>query len=291
MKNFTEYYPITATPFVHSRSYTEILPLPALRPYIRCFWGSDIFSREMRAGCPRLVIPDTCADIIYTIDYTNHTVSGGFCGINDHSALSKDVFAEGQRVSFFGIRFYAWTAYLFSEDSLAESLNNFLHIGAQFSWLDRKLRERLFDLKNLQERCSFAEKLLTDKLESLRENPVVDSAVKHMILDNGALCMTQLAKDVFVSTRQLERLFREYVGVSPKRLNNLIRYQLLWRDIVTDKNFDVMDATVKYAYADQAHLCHEFKRYHSMDIKTAKMTAFHFVGNIQEKEAATGYHR
>ena len=33
----------------------------------------------------QIVIPDTCADIIYYIDYTENTVSGGFCGVNDRS--------------------------------------------------------------------------------------------------------------------------------------------------------------------------------------------------------------
>lgn len=37
-----------------------------------------------------LVTPDTCADIIYWIDYTSNTVHGGFCGINDVSFSETD---------------------------------------------------------------------------------------------------------------------------------------------------------------------------------------------------------
>ena len=85
-----------------------------------------------------------------------------------------------------------------------------------------------------------------------------------------------------MSTRQLERLFHEYVGITPKKLSNLIRYQFLWRDILCEPDFDVIDAVYKYGYTDQSHLMREFKRYHSMDINSAKAVAFENVENIQD---------
>lgn len=47
MKCFKNYTPITAMPYRHSDSYVEIEPCAALKPYIRCFWGSrDIYTLE-----------------------------------------------------------------------------------------------------------------------------------------------------------------------------------------------------------------------------------------------------
>lgn len=95
--------------------------------------------------------------------------------------------------------------------------------------------------------------------------------------------IANLAKESFVSTRQLERLFHEYIGITPKKLSNLIRYQFLWKDILCDKDFDVLSAVYKYGYTDQSHLLREFKRYHSMDIHKAIEMAFKDVGNIQDR--------
>lgn len=94
--------------------------------------------------------------------------------------------------------------------------------------------------------------------------------------------IANLAKESFVSTRQLERLFHEYVGITPKKLSNLIRYQFLWRDILCEPDFDALSAVHKFGYTDQSHLLREFKRYHSMDIHNARIIAFKDVGNIQE---------
>lgn len=85
-----------------------------------------------------------------------------------------------------------------------------------------------------------------------------------------------------MSTRQLERLFHEYIGITPKKISNIIRYQFLWRDILYEPHFDILNAVYKYGFTDQSHLMREFKKYHSMDINSARVIAFKNVENIQE---------
>ena len=72
----------------------------------------------------------------------------------------------------------------------------------------------------------------------------------------------------------MERLFREYIGMAPKKLSNLVRYQYLWRDIVSQSNFDIASAVFKYGYTDLPHMMREFKRYHSMNIREAREMAY-----------------
>jgi len=140
----------------------------------------------------------------------------------------------------------------------------------------------LLELKTLQEKISFIEHILLKRLYYVRENIVVNNTIQNILLNKGSLGIANLAKESFVSTRQLERLFHEYVGITPKKLSNLIRYQFLWRDVLAEPDFDVLSAVHKFGYTDQSHLLREFKRYHSMDIHNARIMAFKDVGNIQE---------
>lgn len=283
MELWKSYYPITATPFKKNNSYREIAPCKALQPYVRCYWGTEKpLIREEGDHLSELVIPDTCADIIYHIDDTANAVSGGFCGVNDKSFYALEKENSGHAVATFSIRFYAWSAYAFAEDSLRSTLNGYFETGTIFEWLDRRIRPKLSELRTLEEKAAFAERLLLKRLSDRKENRIVDNAV-FCILDNrGSLEVSDLAKEFFVSTRQLERLFHEYVGITPKKLSNLIRYQFLWRDIVCEPDFNLLNAVHKYGYTDQPHLLREFKRYHSMDIRSARTLAFQDVGNIQE---------
>lgn len=105
------YRPITATPFKKNDAYMEFEPCDALKPYIRCFWGSEkpYIQKESEKSEKTLVTPDTCMDIIFRVDFTDNRISNGFCGIDNRSFVSADHFESGKRVSTFAIRFYAWS--------------------------------------------------------------------------------------------------------------------------------------------------------------------------------------
>lgn len=274
---------LTATPFKRNSFYTEISPSKELQSYIRCYWGTENPLIQIKNDdAPELVIPDSCVDIIYHIDYTNNTVTGGFCGVNDRSFHTHGNGTIGHMVSTFAIRFYAWSAYAFSDDSFQSTMNGYFDVGSRFEWLDKSIRPQLLELKTLQEKISFTEQVLFKRLLDIRENAVINDTIQNILINKGSLDIAKLAKESFVSTRQLERLFHEYVGITPKKLSNLIRYQFLWRDILCEPDFDVLSAVHKFGYTDQSHLLREFKRYHSMDIHNARIMAFKDVGNIQD---------
>ena len=184
---------------------------------------------------------------------------------------------------------FRWHSFLVSagylpdtDDSLQSTMNGYFDVDSRFEWLDKIIRPKLLELKTLQEKISFTEQALLKRLSDVRENTVVNDTIQNILINKGSLDIAKLAKKSFVSTRQLERLFHEYVGITPKKLSNLIRYQFLWRDILCEPDFDVLSAVYKFGYTDQSHLLREFKRYHSMDIHNAKIMAFKDVGNIQD---------
>ena len=273
MNNRIIYHPLTATPLKRNIAYTELTPCKELHSYIRCYWGTENPLIQIENNdSPKLVIPDTCVDIIYHIDYTDNVVTGGFCGINDYSFHANSSGTIGHMVSSFAICFYAWTAYAFADDSLQSTMNGYFDMGSRFEWLDRFIRPQLLERKTLQEKASFTEQVLLKRLSNVKENAVVTGTIHNILTNKGY---------IDVCTRQLERLFHEYVGITPKKLSNLIRYQFLWRDILCEPDFDVLSAVHKYGYTDQSHLLREFKRYHSMDIHEARTIALKDVENIQ----------
>lgn len=89
MKTLMRYTPLTATPFKSDAAYNEIEPCRTLQPYVRCFWGGEYACPDAGAPeAPEIVIPDTCADIIYRMDDAGHMLTSNFAGINDRSFLA-----------------------------------------------------------------------------------------------------------------------------------------------------------------------------------------------------------
>lgn len=265
------FLPVTSNP-TRSGNYIEIEPCEALKPYIRCFWGSkrnkaDLVNNENKRTH---VIPDICMDIIVTGNQDINSTGSHFCGINNFS-----YFADESDSFCFGIRFYAWSAVLFADESMNGVLNAFSNADAYFSGFAKALNERLFNAANIYERKVIAEDFLLSKLNPKRENSDIMNSIYFIINNNGNAGVADLADYCVMSKRQLERRFVENTGVSPKQMINLIRYQLLWQDCLKG-NFKVLDAVEKFGYYDQSHLIKEFKKYHGMSINSALENVSHF---------------
>ena len=273
-KLYKSYHPVTATPYQCTEDYMEFAPCEALKPYIRCFWGSRRAATraENGAGEMDIVIPDTCMDIIFHVDFTHNHISSSFFGIDDRTFA---VPYDGEKNIFFvfAVRLYPWGAALFAEESLRETKNAFFDADCHFSTVKREMERYLFDVSDICQLIPVAEKILLNRLNERHQNQTVFQAVARILEKRGNLSAAALGQEIFVSSRQLQRLFLEYIGVAPKSLASMVRYQYIWNELLQDKNFNKADAALRYGYTDQAHLCHDFKKYHSMNMEEARQYA------------------
>ena len=135
---------------------------------------------------------------------------------------------------------------------------------------------------NMNQFIEHVERILLQHVNGKHCNNIIMQSVHHMIEQNGNISMKELESGLHISNRQIERLFNEYIGVSPKMLASLIRYQLLWKDIVCHQEYVQMEFVYKYGYSDQSHMHHDFKKYHGMNISDARRHALEDVGNLQD---------
>lgn len=246
-----KYKPVVSTPFGRV-GYREIAPCKALQPYIRCFWS------ERYAEPKILVIPDTCMDIIFGCGWEAH-----FCTMDDRSFYSEQDGAE-----LFGIRFYAWTAGLFSRRNFSESSGGAFPAEEWFDGIET-LNCAIQCAETFDERVFNAEKWLLKRLDALKADNNLFNAVDFILDNRGAVEISELCAYTAVSPRRLERLFARSMGVSPKTFSGLARYQLLWREMAAGAGFNAADAVEKYGYSDQAHMLNDFRRRHLMNPKQA----------------------
>ncbi|MDE6747486.1 MAG: helix-turn-helix domain-containing protein [Lachnospiraceae bacterium] len=277
------YRPITAMPFRNNENYMEFEPCDALKPYIRCFWGTKNVTKQEKSDIvvKEIVTPDTCADIIFTVDFTNNKIESVFGAIGYKTLSWYSINNENKTIFSFAIRFYAWGVVAFAEESVKNTKNVFFDVEYHFPKIKKEIEKLLFDVTDMYHLIPKVEKVLLKYFNDKHKNPTVLQAVSNIVVNKGNLAMTNLRQEIFVSERQLERLFDEYVGVSPKCLTSMVRYQCLWSEVMYNKNFNGLDAVYRYGYSDHAHLCHDFKKYHSMSMADARKFALQNVGNIQ----------
>jgi AraC-like DNA-binding protein len=239
-------------------------PCSLLSPYISSYWGSERPTTEwsIQDFEPSLIIPDACVDIIFTIDHTNSIVYSGFCGISDHPSYVWSI-KDQPNMSRFAIRFYFWGAQYYISDSIENSYDVYVNVENYFSGWNNYFEKMLLNVVYFRERLKLTEKFLKEKIHQNHSNQNVMNAISHILHAKGATSVKETCNYVVVSQRQLERVFKDYLGMSIKKVSNLVRYQNLWQDIAFSRIGNIQDAVYKYHYVDQAHLLNDFKKFHT----------------------------
>lgn len=198
------YHPLTARPFKFDKNYIEIAPCDALKPYICCFWGakSNAVPDASEQSQSTLVIPDTCMDIIFNVNYTKEKISAAFCGINDKSFVAYSNNTDDAACTF-AIRFYAWSVVLFSDCAVSEALNTYVDAQAYFDTGKRQLERLLLGTKCIEERIKIAEAFLLQRLNASRENANVMNALFWIVKNHGNVTVRDLSAYTHISSRQL----------------------------------------------------------------------------------------
>ncbi len=271
------FYPITSTPFQQDDSYCEISPSLPLQPYIRCFWGSKGVTQVAPRQEHGLLIPDACMDLIFDVNLTKQTVDTCFCAMDEHSFLSTSEGTPQDQVFTFAIRFYAWTACFFVEDSLQGTKNQFYSGDAFLPTLYKPLLQQLPETTSISQRCAIAEKLLLCFLEHVpRDRSLFLQAVYAILKNQGRATMVDVSRDTALSSKTLQRLLGENMGLSPKSFSSLVRYQSLWQELIRNPGISILDAVDRFGYYDQAHLLNDFKKRHLLYPKEALEYAHRF---------------
>ncbi len=90
-----------------------------------------------------------------------------------------------------------------------------------------------------------------------KKDRIVEAAVSQIIAAGGVVETGLLADRLGISLRQLQRRFNDEVGIGPKLLGRIQRFQrVFW---ALESSSDWVDVAVQCGYFDQAHLINDFR--------------------------------
>ena len=234
--------------------YTQFQPHPALTPYIDAYWtvtGDGDGSKTEK------ILPDGCVDIIFNLGADFETDNSNFMMKPEKTYLVGPMtrFKETMMLpetKLLGIRFKPSA---FSAFYKYTSLHEFTDQTIEF---EKKLSPDIS--KTIEYSTAYLNHFFLNKLSKPRHVllPVVADIKNH----KGQINVNILAQTHFTTIRQLERSFKQYIGVSPKEFINLVRYQFTLPEIQNKtSNRSLLDIAFDCGYYDHSHLTNEVKKY------------------------------
>jgi AraC-like DNA-binding protein len=95
---------------------------------------------------------------------------------------------------------------------------------------------------------------LCGALAGRQVEPRVARALAQLMAAGGAVSMEALGRAVGASPRNLQRLFRDWVGLGPKQVGRILRFQAVLACVERRDALDWAAVAHELGYADQSHL-------------------------------------
>ena len=242
--------------------YKEIIPKSSLNKHIECFWTLESSAPSTQ---PERILPDGCIELILNFGdrFSQHC---------DHTRkLQPKNFLVGQMtgpimispsgpVQLIGIRFHPGGTLPFLRVPMHEVTDQVVELGSVSSSIERDLLSVTSESPVLAEKITAIERFLTTSLAKSKYDSWLMNVAARIVDSRGLIAVDDLAGDAGISSRQLERRFLREVGVGPKLLGRIIRFQHVFR-AVEQSNIAWAEIAIECGYYDQAHLIRDFGRF------------------------------
>jgi AraC-like DNA-binding protein len=123
--------------------------------------------------------------------------------------------------------------------------------------------QRLQDAGAIGQQVDIISKFIYEKScsMSVKGDDVVQSALAHIIENNGLGSLVELRKNLHITERTFERRFEQYVGVSPKLFSRIVQFKSSLDQLQKTSFSRLSDLAYKNGYADQSHFIRSFKEF------------------------------
>jgi AraC-like DNA-binding protein len=251
----------------------HIEPLPQLKGIINKMW---LFESSGRAPAEdmKLIVPNGMAKL--TIPFRN-----GVSGKNkDYFHLSKesqitligiqdipavvDVEHDAPHGNI-GIEFSPAGMYRIFQLRHCELKNKLFLLEEIMGKSARVIQEIIADTEMIDKKVQLIQGYLVRLLSNSRPDTILDYCIGQIAGSNGLVTVTELERKTGYSSRWLYEKFIEKVGLGPKNLSSIVRFNQIYEQWAKNPGADVfkegkMEDIYDYFY-DQAHFIKDFKRF------------------------------
>lgn len=162
----------------------------------------------------------------------------------------------------FGMKFKPGAFYPFLRASGAKFTDGLIGLQDAFGVDDKVLEDAILLPEHEEEMKEAAENFLRERLperdENIREiNRIVDFIIDHQEITR----VDEVVNQFNLSKRTVQRLFRQYVGVSPKWVINRYRLHEAAERLINGEVVNWAELALDLGYFDQAHFIKDFKAF------------------------------
>ncbi|MCR8643449.1 helix-turn-helix domain-containing protein [Paenibacillus sp. N1-5-1-14] len=228
---------------------TRHAPSEDLSPFVKHYW---IVNWDLTGQDPYVqhTVPNPCVNLIFE----PHT--SAFYGL----AKQKNTKQLEGASSAFGVKFKPGGFYPFVKWPVSALTNRSIELDEVFNIDVSDFQAKLFSASSPEDQIEMVEHLLRQHLPE--PDPTANTALQMVeyIQDNRDITkVDEVCEHFQINKRTMQRIFNQYVGVSPKWVIRLSRLQNAAETIDRCSHQDLLQLTTDLGYFDQSHFIKDFK--------------------------------
>ena len=246
-----------------------VKPRLELQSYIDSLWvfesatGIALTDRNLAVpnGCPKLIIPYENSLSGISEDRAGVSREHGLYFVGNRIKATL-IHSSARKTGFIGIEFSPHAAFPLFGIPMHETVEEKIFDSeVLFGRWGRQTRETLCNMEKPEQKVNFIQdELVKLSRRSPRSNGVIEFCVNALKLAHGRMPIKELERKTGYSRRYLDLLFRQQVGLPPKVLAGIFRFQMFYREWAQGLSYELLKERLYDYYYDQAHFSKEFRR-------------------------------
>ncbi len=242
--------------------YKQYAVHPALRNWIRYFWSYDVYTptiqtlhiRSFADRYPRLIFQDVNSSSFIT------EINGDVkpvCYLSGIDTIPTDTYWDS-RFSHFGVSFHPHALHVFFGLDASELTNQ----TPDIQLLDKKeLTHLLINVKSHEDRVNLLQHYFSEKVSVRKSDIIIENLLGRNWLDKPdcEISLASVASHYKISERQLQRRFKQSVGVSARKFSQIATFEKSLKVLSSANYGDLTQIGYDMGYADQSHFIRNFK--------------------------------
>lgn len=245
-------------------TFTAAMPLPSLARYVNSYWeveGALAHVREKVLPTADIVLIFNLGDVQHLVDRDDQSNETAFhnafvSGLQERFLIT----ASHHRSWLCGMRLTPFGAYKMFRTPMAGVANRVLHLEDLRGSASLRFADTLRNASSPLARFAMLDDFVLERVGAAPDAaPEVMWAWDRLVATGGAARVLDLADDIGWSRKHLRARFLEQVGLAPKTVGRIARFQAAIQKIGAANRVNWATLAADCGYADQAHFNRDFR--------------------------------
>ena len=246
-------------------TYNTSKPSALLSPYVKQYWSLDNCLPQGKEHIQRIV-PSGLFELIF---YSGNKPLSS----DPRKIISDNIVITGQlksyhdlkitgNLSLFAVYFFPHGLSMFLDLPIKELFNHSVPLNLIFKGKVNQLEEELLSAGSFEQKMTIAENFLISQIYKNGKKYNYDRIRYVVDLINrskGVLEIEDMVSESFLSRKQFERTFSDFVGTTPKQFIKIVRFQNAIYEKSKNSEMSLTEIAHKCGYFDQSHMINDFK--------------------------------